>query len=50
MDMVSFDLYSVYTTDIKDHKYYRQIPRWEETPEIAPIEAVDWAKEKAKYQ
>ena len=49
MDVLSITLYSVYTTDINSHKYYSQDPKWEKTPWIAPSEAVDWAKEKAKY-
>ena len=49
MDPVSITLYSVYTADINSHKYYSQRPDWEKTPWIAPLEAVDWAKEKEKY-
>ena len=49
MDAVSITLYAVYTTDINSHKYYSQRPDWEKTPWIAPGGAVDWAKEKEKY-
>jgi hypothetical protein len=41
--------YYVEKTDLDNHPPYMQKPDWEKTPWIAPGDAVNWEKEKKKY-